>query len=52
MTVLPSQLEHIAAKNAPGTIGVDAPSLKNLTIDGPPEPGILTEAPVRVLIPM
>lgn len=48
MTTLPSELEQIASKNALGTTGVDAPTLENLTIEDPPKPGILTEAPVRV----
>ncbi|KAG8820600.1 hypothetical protein FRC19_008738, partial [Serendipita sp. 401] len=42
MTELPQALAKIAAKNANDTSGYEAPTLRNLLIDGPTRPGILT----------
>ncbi|KAG8798840.1 hypothetical protein FRC17_007306, partial [Serendipita sp. 399] len=43
MTELPQSLAKIAAKNVNDTSGYEAPTLRNLLIDNPPRPGILTD---------
>lgn len=48
MKALPEELARIAAKASNDASDFEAPTLGNLLIDGPPEPGILTDLIVSI----